>query len=282
MMKLSLLELTRIKNSYLSQIVLSVNLCDGCSDDSVSIIFTDEDCFTVTSALKSLSMIKAGYSIITDSGKDLSRRLGLLSSASQDLNNCKDSLSADNPVCPRIQEKREKNKDDHILKIQSIETVVKGDSISQSINENVNVNKIAGDISSTKDSSIIAKLLLNGVRCSILTNGSSESEGVKNAIRSAYIDTKLKISSEESAPRKKLKLTKESNDVVSGDYSLSVTEDINCCKCKMDNGQGAMLQCKGCGNWWHYHCAGLVVTDNSVYRSRYECLKCINTFMKHI
>ena len=109
-MKISLLELTRIKNSYLSQIVLryarlhkrllinfeklrtlgwpmfrnqrgnfemnktidldfsfqcyaktkpftelsfSVNLCDGCSDDSVSIIFTDEESFTVTSALKS-------------------------------------------------------------------------------------------------------------------------------------------------------------------------------------------------------------------------------------
>ena len=50
----------------------SVNLCDGCSDDSVSIIFTDEESFTVTSALKSLSMIKAGYSIIT--GKLGSRR----------------------------------------------------------------------------------------------------------------------------------------------------------------------------------------------------------------
>ena len=161
-------------------------------------------------------LLKIIIHLSSDSGKDLSRRLGLLSSASQDPNNCKNSLSADIPVCPQIQEKREINKDDHILKIESIETVVKGDSISQSINENMNVNKIAGDISSTKDSSIIAKLLLNGVRCSILTNGSSESEGVKNAIRSAYIDTKLKISSEESAPRKKLKLTKESNDVVFG------------------------------------------------------------------
>ena len=45
--------------------LFSVNLCDGCSDDAVSIIFTDEESFTVTSALKSLSMIKAGYSIIT-------------------------------------------------------------------------------------------------------------------------------------------------------------------------------------------------------------------------
>ena len=214
-------------------------------------------------------LLKIIIHLSSDSGKDLSRRLGLLSSASQDPNNCKNSLSADIPVCPQIQEKREINKDDHILKIQSIETVVKGDSISQSINENMNVNKIAGDISSTKDSSIIAKLLLNGVRCSILTNGSSESEGVKNAIRSAYIDTKLKISSEESTPRKKLKLTKESNDVVFGHCSLAVAEDIDCCiECKMDNGQGAMLQCKGCGNCWHYHCAGLVETDNLVYRSR--------------
>ena len=53
----------------------SVKLCDGCADGSVSIIFTDEESLSVTYALKSLSMIKAGYSIIT--GKlDLRRAEG--------------------------------------------------------------------------------------------------------------------------------------------------------------------------------------------------------------
>merc|ERR1719342_629140 len=128
-MKISLMELTRIKNSYLSQIVLSVNLCDGCSDDAVSIIFTDEESFTVTSVLKSLSMIKAGYSIITDSGKDLSRRLGLLSSASKDLNNCQESFSTENSSCPQMKENI--NNCDNNQEIQLIETIVEGESVVQ-------------------------------------------------------------------------------------------------------------------------------------------------------
>ena len=51
--------------TFYGAFLFSVNLCDGCSNDSVSIIFTDEKSFTVTSALKSLSMTKADYSIIT-------------------------------------------------------------------------------------------------------------------------------------------------------------------------------------------------------------------------
>ena len=52
---------------------LSLNLCDGCPNDSVSIILTDEESFTVTSALSLLLWNKAGYSIITG-------KLGLKSS----------------------------------------------------------------------------------------------------------------------------------------------------------------------------------------------------------
>jgi len=282
-MKISLLELTRIKNSFLSQIVLSVNLCDGCSDDSVSIIFTDEESFTVTSALKSLSMIKAGYSIITASGKDLSRRLGLLSSAFED--NCKDSFSTENSSSPKVQERRDMNDDDnHNLRIESIETVAKRDSISQSINENINVCDTAdagGDSSLSKDFSVVDKSeFTNGVRCS---NGSHESEKAKNRNLSTIIDAKLKIvSPKDSTPRRKAKLMKEShssNDFISGGYSLADIEDIDCCiKCKMDNGHGAMIQCYGCRKWWHYHCAGLEESDDFV--SRYKCLKCRNKFKK--
>jgi len=282
-MNISLLELTRIKNSFLSQIVLSVNLCDGCSDDSVSIIFTDEESFTVTSALKSLSMIKAGYSIITASGKDLSRRLGLLSSAFED--NCKDSFSTENSSSPKVQERRDMNDDDnHNLRIESIETVAKRDSISQSINENINVCDTAdagGDSSRSKDFSVVDKSeFTNGVRCS---NGSHESEKAKNRNLSTIIDAKLKIvSPKDSTPRRKAKLMKEShssNDFISGGYSLADIEDIDCCiKCKMDNGYGAMIQCYGCRKWWHYHCAGLEESDDFV--SRYKCLKCRNKFKK--
>jgi len=282
-MNISLLELTRIKNSFLSQIVLSVNLCDGCSDDSVSIIFTDEESFTVTSALKSLSMIKAGYSIITASGKDLSRRLGLLSSAFED--NCKDSFSTENSSSPKVQERRDMNDDDnHNLRIESIETVAKRDSISQSINENINVCDTAdagGDSSLSKDFSVVDKSeFTNGVRCS---NGSHESEKAKNRNLSTIIDAKLKIvSPKDSTPRRKAKLMKEShssNDFISGGYSLADIEDIDCCiKCKMDNGHGAMIQCYGCRKWWHYHCAGLEESDDFV--SRYKCLKCRNKFKK--
>merc|ERR1719342_1977119 len=240
-MKISLLELTRIKNSYLSQIVLSVNLCDGCSDDAVSIIFTDEESFTVTSVLKSLSMIKAGYSIITDSGKDLSRRLGLLSSASEDLNNCKETFfSTENSSCPQMQERRDTNEDDDNLKIKSIETVAKRDPISHSINEDIIVCDTAdagGDYSFSKDSSVIGKSeLTNGVRCS---NDSLESEN-ENRNVTTIVNAKLKMMPpQDSTPKRKARLMKESSsskDFISGVDSLSGIEDIDCCiKCKMDN-----------------------------------------------
>merc|ERR1719342_1922156 len=283
-LKISLIELTRIKNSYLSQIVLSVNLCDGCSDDAVSIIFTDEESLSVTYALKLLSMIKAGYSIITDSGKDLSRRLGLVSSASEDLNNCKESFSTENSSCPQVQERKDMNDDDHNLKIESIETVAKRDSISQSINENINDCDTAdagGDSSLSKDSSVVDKSeFTNGVRCG---NGSHESEKAKNRNLSTIRDAKLKIvSPKDSTPWRNAKLMKEShssNDFVSGGYSLADIEDIDCCiKCKMDNGHGAMIQCYGCRKWWHYHCAGLEESDK--FLSRYKCLKCRIKFKK--
>merc|ERR1719342_328447 len=283
-MKISLMELTRIKNSYLSQIVLSVNLCDGCSDDSVSIIFTDEESLTVTSVLKSLSMVKAGYSIITDSGKDLSRRLGLLSSASEDLNNCQESFSSENSSCPQMQERRDINDDDHSLKIKSIETVAKRDSISQSINEDIIVCDTAdagGDCSFSKDSSVIDKSeFTNGDSCS---NGRLESEKAKNRNVSTIIDAKLKMMSpKDSTPRRKARLMKESpssNDSISEGYSPRVIQGYCCIKRnKMDNSHGAMIQCKGCRKWWHYHCVGLDESDNLV--TRHECLKSRVEFKK--
>merc|ERR1719419_2023800 len=228
-------------------------------------------------------MIKAGYSIITASGKDLSRRLGLLSSAFED--NCKDSFSTENSSSPKVQERRDMNDDDdHNLKIESIETVAKRDSISQSINENINVCDTAdagGDSSLSKDPSVIDKSeFTNGVRCN---NGSHESEKTKNRNLSTIIDDKLKIvSPKDSTPWRNAKLMKEShssNDFISGGYSLADIEDIDCCiKCKMDNGHGAMIQCYGCRKWWHYHCAGLEESDNFV--SRYKCLKCRIKFKK--
>merc|ERR1719300_23758 len=172
--------------------------------------------------------------------------------------------------------------DDHNLKIESIETVAKRDSISQSINENINDCDTAdagGDSSLSKDSSVIDKSeFTNGVGCS---NGSHESEKTKN--RNLSTDAKLKIvSPKDSTPRRKAKLMKESHsssDFISGGYSLADIEDIDCCiKCKMDNGHGAMIQCYGCRKWWHYHCAGLEESDN--FASRYKCLKCRIKFKK--
>ena len=162
--------------------------------------------------------------------------------------------------------------DNHNLRIESIETVAKRDSISQSINENINVCDTAdagGDSSLSKDFSVVDKSeFTNGVRCS---NGSHESEKAKNRNLSTIIDAKLKIvSPKDSTPRRKAKLMKEShssNDFISGGYSLADIEDIDCCiKCKMDNGHGAMIQCYGCRKWWHYHCAGLEESDDFVSR----------------
>merc|ERR1719300_1949771 len=83
------------------------------------------------------------------------------------------------------------------------------------------------------------------------------------------------MSPRELTPRKRFKLmvSPSINDVNSGGCSLSDIEDIGCCiKCKLDNGHGLMLQCKGCRQWWHYHCVGFEETDNLV--PRYECMKC--------
>merc|ERR1719300_489086 len=97
-----------------------------------------------------------------------------------------------------------------------------------------------------------------------------------NANKSLNIDTKRKMTSPgESTPRKKYKSmeSSSSNDIISGGCSLFGIEDIGCCiKCKLDNGHGLMLQCKGCRQWWHYHCVGFEETDNLV--PRYECMKC--------
>ena len=75
--------------------------------------------------------MKLIFRLSSDSGKDLSRRLGLLSSASEDLNNWKESFSTENSICPQVQERREINDNDLNLKIKSIVTVAKRDKVDK-------------------------------------------------------------------------------------------------------------------------------------------------------
>ena len=159
-----------------------------------------------------------------------------------------------------MKEKGNINNYDNNQEIQLIETTVEGDSVVQSSSENINVDNNAGDYSLMRDSS------LNAVNC--VTNCSSEGEKAKKRNKNSNIDTKI-ASPGESTPRKKFKLTEStsSNDIISGGYSLSGIEDIGCCiKCKLDNNDGLMVQCKGCRKWWHYHCVGLEETDDLVPR----------------
>ena len=214
--------------------------------------------------------------ISSDSVKDLLRRLGLLSTASQqDLINYEESFSSDHPESQEMQETQTGNINnyDNNQEIQPIETVLEGDSVTKSSDENINVNNNEVDYSVMRDSSLNAKSVrlsesLNAVNS--VTNRSSESEKAKNRNLSSNMNTKLKKTSpEESNPRKKFKLmvSPSINDVNSGGCSLSDIEDIGCCiKCKLDNGHGLMLQCKGCRQWWHYHCVGFEETDNLVPR----------------
>jgi len=163
-MSISLLELTRIK--FVNQILKSLNFCDSCLEP-VSIIFADEESLTVKSVIKSL-MNKSGFSIITDSGKDLSRKLELLPPDNQDINRRKESFSSENsdpePVeclksmklidkfmedlqCPENVvnlEKKDRNNDDDdtlSLKIETIETVKKESSSSSIIGNSPPVTK---------------------------------------------------------------------------------------------------------------------------------------------